>query len=454
MENIQNGRLAQDEIALERYKIISPILSALEENADQGKIGLLKSEVCGQAGVSRKTLARWLDRYAQKGFDGLKFQGASTVPQRLIPGELVKEAILLRLEVPNRSIPQIIEILEMEGKASVGFLKRSTLQDRLREEGYARSQMKLYQKPGVAARRFVRTERNDMWQADIKHSGYLKIDGKPKEIFFVGFIDDATRYIVHGEFYDSFDQSIVEDCLRKAILKEGLPQRLFFDNGKQFRNKWMERACAILGIKLIFTAPYSPEAKGKIERFNRTLDSFLDEADLKQSQGLSEYNDLFKVWLAECYHNKEHSGINTTPETAYKSSKTPLRFLSADTVARAFLRLEQRKVDKSGCISFRGRKYEVGVVYIGRTVDIVYDPADVSVLTVEDNHFNTSFRIKELVIGEHTGPRPKLPEYMTPTKPLTSRLLDEKQKQYDKRQLSAKRAISYAQINKGGDGNV
>jgi transposase InsO family protein len=454
MENIQNGRLAQDEIALERYKIISPILSALEENADQGKIGLLKSEVCGQAGVSRKTLARWLDRYAQKGFDGLKFQGASTVPQRLIPGELVKEAILLRLEVPNRSIPQIIEILEMEGKASVGFLKRSTLQDRLREEGYARSQMKLYQKPGVATRRFVRTERNDMWQADIKHSGYLKIDGKPKEIFFVGFIDDATRYIVHGEFYDSFDQSIVEDCLRKAILKEGLPQRLFFDNGKQFRNKWMERACAILGIKLIFTAPYSPEAKGKIERFNRTLDSFLDEADLKQSQGLSEYNDLFKVWLAECYHNKEHSGINTTPETAYKSSKTPLRFLSADTVARAFLRLEQRKVDKSGCISFRGRKYEVGVVYIGRTVDIVYDPADVSVLTVEDNHFNTSFRIKELVIGEHTGPRPKLPEYMTPTKPLTSRLLDEKQKQYDKRQLSAKRAISYAQINKGGDGNV
>jgi len=454
MENIQNGRTTQDEIALERYKIMAPILTAMEENADQGKIGLLKSEVCGQAGVSRKTLARWLARYAQKGFDGLKFEGASTVPKRLIPGELVKEAVLLRLEVPNRSIPQIIEILEMEGKAPVGFLKRSTLQDRLREEGYSRAQMKLYQKPGVAARRFARTERNDMWQADIKLSGYLKIDGKPKEIFFVGFIDDATRYIVHGEFYDSFDQSIVEDCLRKAILKEGLPQRLLFDNGKQFRNKWMDRACAILGIKLIFAAPYSPEVKGKIERFNRTIDAFLDEADLKQARSLSEYNDLFKVWLAECYHNKEHSGIGTTPESAYKSSKAPLRFLSADTVARAFLRLEQRKVDKSGCISFGGRKYEVGVIYIGRTVDVVYDPADVSVLTVEDNHFNTSFRIKELVIGEHTGPRPKLPEYMTPTKPLTSRLLDEKQKRYDQRQLSAKRAISYAQINKGGDGHV
>lgn len=455
METIQN-KGTQEEVALERFKIIGLILSAMEEHADRGKIGLLKSEACGQAGISRKTLDRWLNRYAQNGFDGLKYQGTSNKPKRLIPGELVKEAVLLRLEVPTRSVPQIIEILEMEGKVPAGFLKRSTLQDRLREEGYSRAQMKLYQRSGVAARRFARVERNDMWQADIKHCGYLKIHGKSKEIFFVGFIDDATRYIIHGEFYDSFDQSIVEDSLRKAILKEGLPRRLFFDNGKQFRNKWMERACAILGIKLIFTAPYSPEAKGKIERFNRTIDSFLAEADLKCPQSLSELNNLFHIWLAECYHNKEHASLGVAPETAYKTSRVPLRFLPAETVAKAFLRLEQRKVDKSGCISFHGKKYEVGAIYIGRTVDIVYDPADTSVLMVEDKHFNTSFQIKEITVGEHTGPRPKLPEYMTPTKPATSRLLDEKQKRYDNRQLSAKRAISYAQLNKseGGDENV
>jgi hypothetical protein len=105
-------------------------------------------------------------------------------------------------------------------------------------------------------------------------------------------------------------------------------------------------------------------------------------------------------------------------------------------------------VDKSGCISFKGKKFEVGVIYIGRTVEIVYDPADTSVLTVEDGHFNTSFQIKELIIGTHTGPRPKLPDFMTRTPPDTSRLLDEKRKRYDKRQLSAQRAISYAQINK------
>lgn len=440
-----------NEIALERYKIIAPILAAMEENADKGKIGALKSEACGFAGVSRKTLARWLYRYAQEGLDGLKYRPGGD-SKKLIPGELVKEAISLRREVPSRSVPQIIEILEMEGKAPKGFLRRSTLQDRLNEAGYSTAQMKLYQQPGIAARRFQRLERNDMWQADIKHCGYIK----SKELFFVGFIDDATRYVVHGEFYHEFDQSIVEDSLRKAILKHGLPGRLYFDNGRQFRNKWMERACAILNIKLIFTAPYAPEAKGKIERFNRTLDSFLNEAALKNPQELSEMNALLNIWLAECYHNKEHSGIDAAPEVAFASSKKPLRFLPADTIARAFLRAEKRKVDKIGCISFKGRKYEVGAVYAGRTIDVVYDPADISILTVEDERFNTSFRIYELVIGTHTGPRPKLPEHMTENVPETSRLLDAKEKIHQNRKENVRRAISFKAINAelGGDSDV
>jgi len=74
MKSNGNGR-GQEEIALERYKFISPVLTAMDEKADKSKIGLIKSEVCGQAGISRKTLDRWLSRYAEYGFDGLKYQG-------------------------------------------------------------------------------------------------------------------------------------------------------------------------------------------------------------------------------------------------------------------------------------------------------------------------------------------------------------------------------------------
>jgi transposase InsO family protein len=338
----------------------------------------------------------------------------------------------------------------MEGKVPPGLLKKTTLQDKLQARGYSARQMKLYQSGGVAARRFQRQERGDMWHSDIKYGPFLTIDGARKQIYLVSFMDDATRYVVHGEFYPSLDQTVVEDCFRKAILKEGLPRRVYFDNGKQYRTKWMDRACAILGIKLLFAKPYSPEATGKIERFNRTVDSFLDEVELKRCKTLEEYNKYLGVWLAECYHSRKHGSVNgRTPEITYKNSNSPLRFVTPETVASAFMRVERRKVDKSGCISFGGKKYEVDALLAGRTVDIAYDPNDIQTLTAE--YDGKSWRVKELQIGEHTGPRPKLPKSMMPALPKTSRLLDEKEKQHTSRREIVRRAIRFNGLEGGED---
>jgi putative transposase len=59
----------------------------------------------------------------------------------------------------------------------------------------------------------------------------------------------------------------------------------------------MSRTCSKLGTRLIFTKTYSPEAKGKIERFNRVIDSFLGEAALEKPQTLERLNELFQSWL-------------------------------------------------------------------------------------------------------------------------------------------------------------
>jgi len=441
-----------EEIAVNRHKIIAPIMAAMEEHTDAAKLVLLKKEACEQNGIHRRTLGRWLDAYQQYGFEGLKPVGREGKSLGAIPEELIQEAILLRREVPGRSIPQIIEILEMEGKAPVGLLKRTTLQDKLQEKGYSARQMKMYQQGGLAARRFQRQNRGDMWHSDIKFAIYLTIGGVRKQIYLVSILDDATRYVVHGEFYDSMDQTVVEDCLRKAILKEGVPRRLYLDNGSQFKTKWMSRACAVLGIKLLFAKPYSPESTGKIERFNRTVDSFLDELWLENCKTLEECNKYFSIWLAECYHTRVHGGLNgIAPEIAYKTSKTPLRFVSPETIASAFLRVEQRKVDKSGCISFFNNKYEVSALLAGRTVDVAYDPNDIQTLTVE--YDGKAWQVQKLRIGEHTGPRPKLPKSMLPALPETSRLLDEKGKRHAARQIAVRRAISYSGLE-GGEGIV
>jgi transposase InsO family protein len=448
MRNTQKA----EEAAVNRHKIIASIVAAMEENVDAAKLVLLKKEACEQSGISRRTLGRWLDAYGARGFEGLKPAGRAASAPGAIPEELLAEAILLRREVPGRSVSQIIEVLELEGKAPAGLLKRTTLQDRLQGKGYSARQMKMYQSGGLAARRFQRQNRGDMWHSDIKYGRFLTIGGEKKQTCLASFLDDATRFVVHGEFYASLDQTIVEDCLRKAILKEGIPRRLFFDNAPQCRNKWMERACAVLGAKLLYARPHSPESTGKIERFNRTVEGFLDEAALKNIQTLDEYNRYFNVWLAERCHAWAHGGLNGgTPETAYKTSSAPLRFVTPETVASAFMRVERRKADKSGCISFRSRKYEAGVLLAGRAVDVAYDPNDIQTLAVE--HGGKSWRVGELQIGERTGPRPRLPKSMLPALPGTSRLLGEKEKRHAQRQETARRAIRYSGL-KGGAGDV
>lgn len=128
--------------------------------------------------------------------------------------------------------------------------------------------------------------------------------------------------------------------------------------------------------------PGNPQGKGKQERFNLTVEAFLDEIALKTPESLEKLNTLFSAWLNECYLTVEHSALGTTPEIAFKSDSMPPRFIDSAVLARAFLHCEQRKADKSGCISFRGEKYDLGVRFAGRKADIVYDESSTDSLTV------------------------------------------------------------------------
>jgi transposase InsO family protein len=444
-----------EEMAAQRVQLLSPLLT---EGLDPAKVMSLRAEICKQTGLSDRTLRRYLSRYSAEGFAGLKPKGrGQRRTEDAIPQHIMDQAILLRREIPGRSVAQIIQILEWEGKVLPGQIKRSTLQEKFSERGYTTRQMRMYSQSGVATRRFQQRSRNMLWHSDIKYGPYLPIGpgGAKKQVYLVSFIDDATRFVLHAEFYPTLDHVIVEDCFRKAILKYGVPDCVYFDNGKQYRTKWMARACSKLGIRLLYAKPYSPEATGKVEKFNQTVDSFLREAALNKSQTLDHFNRLFYVWLEECYQNKPHSALenNLSPTAAYQRDRKALKFLDQDTVATAFLHCEERKVDKSGCISFEGKKYEVGLTFIGCTVDVVYDPADVEELTIEYQG-HTPWRAKQLVIGERVGRRPKLPEYMQPVPAESSRLLDAAAKKNLERQQQQAPAISYRTVYKEGRSNV
>jgi putative transposase len=444
-----------EEIAAWRVHMLAPLLT---EGLDAGQAKVIKTRICEQMGISERTLRRYLDLYRSEGFNGLKPKGrGKRCSEEAVPVNILEQAILLRRQVPNRSISQIIQILEWEGLIQPGQIKRSTLQEKLAQRGYSSRHMRMYADTGVAARRYQHRYRNQLWHSDIKYGPYLPIgkEGKKKQVYLVTFVDDATRFILHGEFYPVLDQVIVEDCFKKAVLKYGVPEKVYFDNGSQYRNKWMNRACAKMGIRLLFAKPYSPEATGKVERLNRVVDSFLAEVGLEKPQTLDRLNQLFEVWLEECYQHQPHSGIegNFSPAEAYQRDRKALRYIEPEILASAFLHCEERKVDKAGCISFEGRKYEVGLTFIGCKVDVIFDPADISELTIEyEGH--QPFKARQLVIGERAGQRPPLPEHLQKEPVDSSRLLKAAAKKHQERKDIHTPAVSYRSVRKEGEGRV
>ncbi|WP_026674116.1 DDE-type integrase/transposase/recombinase [Alkalihalobacterium bogoriense] len=444
-----------EELAVQRFQLISPLLA---EGLDAGKVKELRGQIAKASGLSERTIRRYLAQFRDGGFGGLKPQSRKD-PRKseAIPPHLLDQAILLRKEVPSRSVAQIIQILEWEGLAEPGQIKRSTLQEKLTEKGYSTRQMRLYSQTDGAARRFQKRHRNQLWQSDIKYGPYLPIgpNGMKKQVYVVAFIDDATRFVLHASFYPTLDARIIEDAFRQSIQKYGVPEAVYFDNGKQYRTKWMARTCSKIGTRLTYTRPYAAESKGKIERFNRVIDSFISEAVIEKPNTLDRLNELFQVWLTECYQNKPHSalGEKVSPETAFRSDKKSIRFIDPDTLSNAFLHCETRKVDKSGCISFMDQKYEVGLPFIGRQVEVIYDPVNIEELTIEFENY-TPWKAKKLVIGEKAGKRPALPEHLQVQSVDSSRLLKAAERKNEERQREQKPAVTFRGVWKEDDSRV
>jgi hypothetical protein len=134
----------RESIALSRFQIIQPLL---DQTLDKAKRIQIRRKIAEDNDISEKTVKRWEDAFFQSGFSGLKPAEKTGGQSSKLPDnfpELLQEAIQLKREVTTRSVNQIIFILEGEGKAEPGVLKRSTLQRHLFNAGLCERQLKMY----------------------------------------------------------------------------------------------------------------------------------------------------------------------------------------------------------------------------------------------------------------------------------------------------------------------
>jgi len=440
------------DIALEKFMLIAPLL---EPGLEKAEIRKRRQEILlgyprtHDGTISESTIRRYLKSYREEGFQGLypKRRSDKGKPRVLTEDEMDAAAIL-KQELPQRSVRQIIEILEGEGRVGPGKLKPATVARHIVRLGL----MKLSKEPAKGMKRFRKEYRNQLWQADLKYGPYLPDLKNPKKrirTYLLAFIDDYSRLVPHAEFYSEQRLPALEDCLKKAILKRGIPNSIFVDNGKIFVSRWLRIACARLNIRHLTAAPYAPESKGKIERFMGRVEEFLREVELTNPKNLKELNEAFHGWLEEAYNHKPHTALEAphTPAGVFAADGKPIRFATTEELREAFLWEEDRKVDQTGCIKYGGKQYDVGPDLIGQIIEIRFDPfADDEVEIWVGGKKERLAR--ELVINQ---PRVGPAEQAVP-KPSRSRYLDLINRREEERRKRKLGAISFREI--GGGGNV
>jgi transposase InsO family protein len=305
---------------------------------------------------------------------------ADTGTPRAFPPEVLDKAITLREEQPARTTQTIVDILQRDESLS---LPRSvnvhTLTTHLRQRGKTR---RLLRQSARAYRRFEREHVNSLWQGDAMVGPWLpdpNVPGKKRRAHLFCFLDDHSRLVPYAEFF--FDEALprMERVLKVALLRRGVPHAVYVDNGQVYSSIQFNAACATLGIERIQTAPYSPEAKGKQERFFETLRAqFLPEVEVSNIATLTDLNESLWAWLECVYHQHEHSETKQTPFARYTAGLDQVRHADPETVRRAFLWREKRKVRKDATISLQGNRYQVEPHLAGRTLELRFDPFDLS----------------------------------------------------------------------------
>ncbi|MEY8016462.1 Mu transposase C-terminal domain-containing protein [Mycobacterium servetii] len=141
-------------------------------------------------------------------------------------------------------------------------------------------------------------------------------------------------------------------------------------------------------------------------------DQFLVEIEAAgEVASLEELNRLFTAWCHQHYHRSVHSETGATPLARYHAQgRTPAPRPDAGLLRRAFLWREQRRVTATATVSLHGNRYELDPALVGRVVDLLFTPFDLTVIDIEYQGKAMGRAIPH-TIGRHTHPavKPDIP---------------------------------------------
>ena len=262
----------RQQIALFRYTLIADLAHLPVGTPGTGATMRAKAEktytIPGttRTRVAAETMRHWINDYRRGGFEALypKPRTDRGKPRRL-PAEVAERLITLKTENDALSVRAIIQKAQEEGIDHP--LASSTVHRLFSREGL------FDKKPpdGADRRRFAFKDAGELWMSDVMHGPKVRHGRSRRKTYLIAFIDDATRVIPFAAFAMAENVQAFLPVFKNALIRRGLPARLYVDNGSAYRSRHLSLVCARLGVALIHARAFQPAGKGKIERFFRTL---------------------------------------------------------------------------------------------------------------------------------------------------------------------------------------
>ncbi len=389
-------------MALFRYSLIAPLIT---ETFTQATAKEYLEEVSakrydtplGEKEYAPATIKEWLRLYRRFGIDGLypKIRSDKGKPRNL-PTDAKEFIISSKINSPKRSAKSIYQELIAKGYLSMDQISLSTVQRFI-----SKSNISAHKLEPVGRLAFEFEFPNECWQSDISVGPYLNIEGKKHKTHIIAMLDDSSRLLVHAEAFFNDNFLSLLSVFKKAVAKRGVPKKLFVDNGKVYKSNQMQFICANIGTILSFARPYSPESKGKIERWFRTLqDQWMNVIDWNDFSSLEDLNSSLSKYIEGTYNSKIHSSIDMSPIDKFTQSIDLIKFIpSKQEIDYIFLYRVSRKVKKDSTISIDNILFEVPLSYVAETINVRYDPTslDKAYIFSEDNLLlDTIYPVKKI----------------------------------------------------------
>jgi putative transposase len=321
--------------------------------------------------ISRTAMLGWIKRYKESGekLESLYPKDRQDRQKsRAIDESTAENLMALRKNMPGATVPALIQAMQQRSLIRPGTRLKTTTVYRFLHSQKLMRPLTAY----PDRRKFEAELPNDLWQSDVMHGPLVMAEPRQRKAYLIAFIDDHSRLVPQARFYLSEKLEAFLDAFEKALLKRGLPRKLYVDNGAAYRSRHLEYISASLGIALVHAKPYQPQGKGKIERFYRRVrQQFMPT--LTHPLSLGELNERFEVWLRQDYHAKIHSAIGTTPLQRFTSRMQCIRS-APENLSDHFRALARRRVAKDRTLTLNGRLFEAPVALIGQRVDLLYHP--------------------------------------------------------------------------------